>query len=133
MIMLRRREQGCSSCLRGSYLRSGPRRGRRRSGCLRGPYLRRGRVETLIVLDKGCFELAVVAQIANLDARSIQGFPNPGGGNFEDGRYFFLWSGELKFYVRHGEGCSPIRILFIIGVWHRYHVEEVGFLETTGD
>ena len=42
-----------------------------------------------VVLDKGCFALAAVAQIVDRDAHSSQGFPGPGDVELEDGRNFF--------------------------------------------
>ena len=98
----RLRGRGRSCCLRGPYLQRGSRRGRRRSGCLRGPYLRRGLVETSVVRDKGCFVLAVVAQIADRDAHSTQGFLDPGDVLLEDDRNSFPCSRVLSIDVRRG-------------------------------
>ena len=80
--------------------------------------LRRGRVKTSIVLDKGCFALAVVAQLVARDAHSSQDFPDPGGVEIEEDRKFFPWYRELSIHVRHGVCCRE-RILFVIGGGNR--------------
>ena len=49
-------------------------------------HLRLGRVVALIVRDKGRFALALVAQIMDRNAHSIQGLPDPGDAVFEDDR-----------------------------------------------
>ena len=85
----------------------------------------------MIVLDKGCFALAVVAQLVDRDAHSSQGFPDPRDVELEDSRNLFPWSRELGIDVRHGESCRE-RIRFAIGDQNRYNVEEVDFPETTG-
>ena len=97
--------------------------------------LRLGRVGTSIVLDTGRFALALVAQIFGRDAHKSQGFPDPGGAEFEYDRNFFPCSRVLGIEVRHRYLFRGVRagITFpSIGVRNRYYGEEVCFLEATG-
>ena len=114
---------------------------------------RRGcRVESLVVLGKGCFALAGVAPINDRDVQSsqniperIQGVPNPGDLELENDFNFQPCSRTFSLDIRHGEH-GPVRrflahhdvrawgivgkALFNVRVSH-LNVEEA-FLETTG-
>ena len=63
----------------------------------------------------------------------IQGFPDPGGFEFEDDRNLLPRFRVLSIDVRHEwlvRGVHSAKVILLIGVIHGYYGEEVCFLET---